>query len=202
MVVLKYLTPSSKLKKVLLLKEIAKDPNISQSELADKIGVVPSMVNNYIKQFVEEGLLEKEVQSSRNMKYYLTTFGQDYKDRNLFAYMIELEKVYKKTRKEVKNNLMNLLVQEEINKVVCYGAGEAASVAILSLKEMNLSISGIVDDDQSKQGSYYDDYLIQSPDKIKELNPDAIVITTIMYRQEIYEKIKEYENEGIKVIQI
>ena len=72
MVVLKFLERSSKLKKLLLLNEIAKDPDKSQNKLADILDVSPSMVNNYIKEFVENDWLEKDVKSSRNMSYYLT----------------------------------------------------------------------------------------------------------------------------------
>ena len=202
MVVLKFLERSSKLKKLLLLNEIAKDPDKSQNKLADILDVSPSMVNNYIKEFVENDWLEKDVKSSRNMSYYLTKEGESYKNKNYFSYMVELIKLYEKTKEDIQNNLKKLLLDQGINKVVCYGAGKAADVVLLAIKEMNLEILGIVDDDKCKIGDYFHEYKIKNPDEIDKLYPDTIIISTVEYSDIIYNKIKHYEDNGINIIKI
>lgn len=43
---------------------------------------------------------------------------------------------------------------------------------------------------------------IYSPEKIRELKPDIIIIGTYKYDQEIYESLKHYEEDGIKVAKL
>lgn len=58
-------------------------------------------------------------------------------------------------------------------------------VAYITLHETSLELIGIVDDDPNKQGKKMFGFAIGNPKDLKYLNPDAIVITSIRFKDEI-----------------
>ncbi|NLZ14506.1 MAG: winged helix-turn-helix domain-containing protein, partial [Thermotogaceae bacterium] len=60
-----FLNPSPNLREMTVLQMLIKNPALSQETLARNAGVVPSMVNRYLKDFEDEGLLIKEGENRR-----------------------------------------------------------------------------------------------------------------------------------------
>ena len=56
---------------------------------------------------------------------------------------------------------------------------------ILNETELGSRVLGIVDDDKDKQGKKIFGFVVQSPQVIKELTPDAVLITSIKYKDRI-----------------
>ncbi|MFH1672152.1 MAG: winged helix-turn-helix transcriptional regulator, partial [Pseudomonadota bacterium] len=79
----KFLEATKLLKIFNLLQILSKKPATSQHQLAKKIGVSSSMVNNYIKELYRKGLLVVKGDTNRNMRYELTPLGCERRDRLL-----------------------------------------------------------------------------------------------------------------------
>ncbi|GAG76522.1 unnamed protein product [marine sediment metagenome] len=71
-------------------------------------------------------------------------------------------------------------------------------VAYITMQEIPLDLIGIIDDDPAKQGKRLFGFTIQNPNVISELRPDAIIVTSIMYKDEIVKKLNE--NSELRVI--
>ena len=60
----------------MILKLISEDNDISQDKISKNVGIVPSMVNKYLKDFEEKGYILKSGENKRNMTYQLTEQGK------------------------------------------------------------------------------------------------------------------------------
>ena len=62
---MKFFSPTSEYKELLLLEHIEKNSSMSQHEIARKIGSAASMVNVYINKLEESGYLIRDYQSAK-----------------------------------------------------------------------------------------------------------------------------------------
>jgi hypothetical protein len=60
----------------------------------------------------------------------------------------------------------------------------------------------IFDKNEKLWGTFNSGIEIKNPALIPDIKPDAIVITNYNYEADIYESIKHYEDDGIKVIKL
>ena len=63
-------------------------------------------------------------------------------------------------------------------------------VAVICLSGTNLELVGIVDDSNAKQGKKMLNFVIESPEIIKKAGPDAVLVTSIRYKDKILDKLK------------
>ena len=87
-----------------------------------------------------------------------------------------------------------------LKKIIFYTAGEVTALLLHSLELTDMELLAIADDDPAKQGKELFGYPIISREEIPRFSPDGVIITTFRYRQEIHERIKDLEEQGIKVI--
>ncbi|MDI6793266.1 MAG: winged helix-turn-helix transcriptional regulator [bacterium] len=195
---LKFLQPTPAFRELMILLEIGKNSRISQNGLAQRVGLAPSMVNNYIKDLIQRGIIEIGGQSPRRLNYSLTSKGLDQRAVLLSSYMIETIKLYKNAKAEFKIRLSKLM-EEGIKRVIFYGAGETAEVVFPVAEELGFNVVAVVDNDPRKQGQEFAGRIILDPSHIERIRPDGVVITSLGYPYQIYESIKHLEGQGIKV---
>ena len=195
---LTFLQPTATYRELILLEEIGRNPKVTQSLLAQKAGIVPAMVNNYIKNFVKDRLIIVNGNKTRNMMYTLTPQGERRKFNLLLSYVKETVALYKNAKEGLKARLYEFKA-EGIRRVILYGAADTAELTFNAAEEIGLEILGIVDSDNRKQGKEFLGKKIANPTVIKEMIPDAVVISSFGYQNQIYEEIKMLEQNGIKV---
>ena len=195
---LTFLQPTSTYRELILLEEIGRNSRITQGRLAQKAGIVPAMVNNYIKNFVANGLVIVSGNKTRNVTYSLTPDGERKKFNLLLSYVKETVRLYKNAKEGLKARLIEFK-NEGIARVVLYGAADTAELAFNAAEEIGIEILGVVDSDAQKQGRDFLGKTITAPTAIKEMLPDAVVISSFGYQTQIYDDIKILEKEGIKV---
>ena len=189
---IKFLSPTEKIKKLLLLEQIEKNSDVTQAKLAEYIYSAPSMVNNYIKILEKDGLLVKRKNSKRNVEYLITKKGLDKKNYLLVTFMNELIELYNLTKENIEQ-FINKMETQKMEKVVFYGAGETAKVIIKVLKDMSdisVKLLFLVDDDKEKQGNLFEGYHIYNPRKLEEIKFDAVIITSCVYEKEIRKNLE------------
>ncbi|MEW5766375.1 MAG: winged helix-turn-helix transcriptional regulator [bacterium] len=195
---LKFLQPTPPFRELMILLEIEKNSRISQHILAHRVGLAPSMVNNYIKGLTERGIVEVKGESHRRLTYSLTSKGLDQRALLLSSYMIETIKLYKNAKAEFKVRL-NKFIEEGLERVIFYGAGETAEVVFPVAEELGFNVVAVVDNDPQKQGQEFAGRIILAPSHIERIRPDGVIITSMGYHHQIYESIKRLEEQGIKV---
>lgn len=194
---LTFFQPTSLLRELIILDEIRRNTRITQSMLAERAGIVPAMVNNYIKAFIKKGYVEAEG-NNRDMKYVVTTQGDAHKTSLLMSYFQEAVGLYKNVKEEIQKKL-DEVKKEGINTIVLYGAAETAEITIGAAEKAGLDVVGVVDTDVLKHGREFFGRTIQAPEAITDHMPDAVIVASSGYQDEIYNQVQKYESQGIKI---
>lgn len=188
-----FFSPTSELKELLLLQHIEKKPNTTQKEIASIIDGAPSMVNVYIDNLEEKKYLIREYKSAKLVYYNITSEGIKRKNYLAITYFHELLKLYRLAEENIEKFLIKL-ENKGYKKVLFYGAGEVAETILGIIKDRTngpLEVIALIDDDIELQDKSLLGYEILDNKKIDDLNPDAIVITSYTFEDEITNKLKE-----------
>ena len=85
----KYFSPSKLFRRLSILLLIKDNASISQHGLAEKSHLSSSMVNIYIKELSEEGLIKITGNSNRTFEYHLTENGRATLNSDFMAFSAE-----------------------------------------------------------------------------------------------------------------
>lgn len=183
-----FLKPTEDLKNLQLLEEISRDSTASQRKLSERLGVALGVTNACLKKMVNKGYVKIKGINHKRISYFLTPEGFSEKARLTYHFLEYTIHYYTNLKKDISSKL-NAISKKSIRRVVYYGAGEVMEVAFVTLHETNLELLGIIDDDKEKQGKKRFNFIIGGPDAINDLKPDAIIITSIRYKEKIAERI-------------
>lgn len=102
--------------------------------------------------------------------------------------------------------ILKILKKYKDKKIAFWGASIFLKRFLSRYKIKNLNIVGIIDKDNSKKGIKYSDYTVYTPDRIKEMSPEVIIISIVNFsyerQKEINKYIKTNYGKNIKVIAI
>ena len=182
-----------------LLEEISKNASLSQRRLSQHLGVALGMTNACLKKMINKGLVKAKGINHKRIAYYLTPEGFSEKAKLTYNFLEYTIKYYSRLKDNISAKFA-LLSKAGHRRIVCYGAGEAMEVAFIILNESNFefSILAIVDDNINEHGKNMFGFQVQHPQTIKELKPDAVLITSVKYKDKIMRDLnKDRELAGI-----
>lgn len=84
-----------------LLERIEEDPDITQANLADQLGVAVGTVNWHIKRLVEKGFVKVQRAQRKKLRYIITPSGIALRARLTVEYIEWSMLLYRKTRQRV-----------------------------------------------------------------------------------------------------
>ncbi|MFD2442717.1 glycosyltransferase [Bacillus sp. CGMCC 1.16607] len=84
------------------------------------------------------------------------------------------------------NSIFNFIYNK---KVIIFGTGRGAKLLINELNEKSICIEFCVDNDSTKWGTYFDNYIIKNPLSLLERNDNFVVLISSMYYFEIAEQL-------------
>jgi DNA-binding MarR family transcriptional regulator len=177
------------------------EPNSSQHRIGRDTGLSSSMVNNYIRSFQQEGLITVNGETNRSRSYHLTEDGRRTLMSSLLEYSAEIVRLYGAVKREIAD-ILNCFYKEGIRTVVLFGVAETAEVVFTAMKDTALVTIGVVDSDHRKQGHLFNGLTIQPPEKISEINPDAIVITSFGRQEEIHTTVQKLVGDKIRIMRL
>ncbi|MCK9223733.1 MAG: winged helix-turn-helix domain-containing protein [Candidatus Muirbacterium halophilum] len=198
---LKFLKPSPEMRELMILSQFEKKTSISQSTIAKYLGISVAMINKYISRFADEEIILIEGDTNRNTEYLLTVKGYERLRFLLNSYMIETVRLYKDAKKEFVHKFESL-IKRNISKVIFYGAGETAEIAMTVALEIGLRVVAVIDQEKNKQGKTVNGVLVVSPAMLNSIDFEAIIISSYGFVDEIYEKVKKYERENKIIIKL
>jgi len=171
-----------------MLMEMDKNNNTTQYELSKKSNIVSSMVNNYMKRFVENGYVEK-TGNNRNTTYNLTSKGKEYKNYLLVSYLSELMDIIKSSEEYLQQTIINIVGKEDC-RIMLFGAGETGKICAKILKNMSsISIVGYIDDDTSKTHKQIEGFQIFTIEDASKIRFDKVLITTFQNIRDIKDRL-------------
>jgi DNA-binding MarR family transcriptional regulator len=138
----------------LLMSEISREEPVSQRELSRRLGIALGLVNSYLKNLVAKGYVRIRAFPRNRYGYLLTPRGIAEKSRlacQHFSYFTDLFTVTRQSYRE----LFRTLQRGGTGRVFFCGVDEVAEIAYLSLKETELELAAILDDQRAGE-SFFD----------------------------------------------
>jgi DNA-binding Lrp family transcriptional regulator len=158
-----------------LLKEVEQDSYVTQRSLATKLGVALGLTNLYLKRLAHKGYIKITTIPSHRIKYLLTPRGMAEKSRLTYAYMQYSLSYYREMRQRIKQ-VLTQLSHAGAKRIVIHGTGELAELAYLTLREMDLTLVGIVNGQESQAFLSYPVWPIET---LSGWTYDAVLIADI-----------------------
>lgn len=167
---------SKNLKTLQLLEAIAADKRTSQRELSDVLQISLGLVNSFIKRLVKKGYCKVMTVPKNRVKYMLTPAGAMEKTRLTYEYISSSYHYFKAAKNRVEDLYSNLQ-DEGATRVVFYGAGELADIAILSMAGTGVQLIDVVD--PMKEGEKFADFIVKAISRLRRVDYDAILVTRV-----------------------
>jgi DNA-binding Lrp family transcriptional regulator len=164
-----------------LLNEVERDAGVTQRSLANKMGVALGLTNLYLKRLAHKGYIKITTIPSHRIKYLLTPRGMAEKSRLTYAYMQYSLSYYREMRQRLKQVLTELS-QAGAKRIVIYGTGELAELAYLTLREMDLTLVGVVNGQESQTFLSYPVWPIEA---LSGWTYDALLVADIEVAKKI-----------------
>ena len=91
-----------------ILEHIEQDPDITQADLARRLGVAVGSVNWYLKRLVSKGYIKVRQMQRRRLRYLITPQGVAEKARLTASFMQVSMRLYRETREAAKRHLTEI----------------------------------------------------------------------------------------------
>lgn len=124
---------------LILLEQIAEDPDVNQSTLAEKLDVAVGTVNWHIKRLVSKGYVKAKRAQRKKLRYIITPEGIALRARLTVQYIENQMRLYRETRQGVKDILAEIKA-EGYNQVRIAGDSEIADVCQLTCLEQGFDV--------------------------------------------------------------
>jgi DNA-binding MarR family transcriptional regulator len=193
--------PSERMRDLQFLEEIEQNPKISQRELSHKFGIALGVTNACIKRMARRGLIILKGIPPRNIAYYITPKGFAEKaNLALRAFSLNIRH-YAEMKKQISNKLIEM--ENDGNKrVAFYGISDEMEIAYIILKGSRMKLVGIMDKEEN-WGKRILGYKVISPKEMMDLDPDAILITSMNEKNSFMKNLtKQREWNSIKIFTI
>lgn len=192
---------SPKLNQLNILREVAEKARITQAELATLCSLSVAMVNNYMKDLCNKGLLEYKRKSVKSVTYHLTPSGTRHMETLQTELISEMVRMFERAKEQIRARIMNQ-ANSALQRVVVYGSGHLAQLTFHSLELSNVHILGVCDDDPKMIGRDFCGREIVNPSQIRFIAPDAVIIADTIRTEEILRNLKALLQHGIKLIRL
>ncbi len=123
-----------------LLTKIEADPDISQANLADELGVAVGTINWYLKRLISKGYVKVKRAQRKKLRYIITPEGIALRTRLTVEYIQNSFELYRRTR-EATSELLQEIRHNGYNRVWIDGNGDIAEVCRLTCLEHNMPVS-------------------------------------------------------------
>src|SRR2546427_5790309 len=129
-----------------LLNEVEQNAAVTQRSLSLKLDVALGLTNLYLKRLARKGYIKITTIPSNRVKYLLTPRGIAEKTRLTYEYMTFSLHLYRSTRQQLRSEI-GPLIDRGVRRFALYGAGEAAELAYLTLRELGIEPLAVYSDD-------------------------------------------------------
>ena len=130
-----------------ILTAIDEGRPLTQRDLSQRLGVALGLTNLYVKRLVRKGFVKvvqfpQKPAARKRLRYLVTPMGIAEKSRLTYEHMAYSLSLYRRARQTLRESL-TLLPEVGMKRIALCGAGEAAELAYLALKEFGLEPIGV-----------------------------------------------------------
>ena len=181
-----------------LIVELQRGGNVSQRALARRLGVAVGTVNRLLSDMVDAGYVQVFNRDVRPFAYRVTDDGQRYQRRLGLEHYSWVLGSLRRLEQRIRAKLLELK-SRGVERVVFYGAGDIMEATNRVASGVGLQVVGVVDDDSTKHGRPKGGLVVRAPSAINDLEPDAVLITTLRHAEEIQVKMDASLRSSVEV---
>jgi len=156
-----------------ILEEVSKNHQISQRALSERLGVALGLTNLYLKRLIKKGYIKVKGIPGKRYLYYLTPTGFAEKTSLSVQYMQFSWNFFQGIRAQWRDQFQRL-GSEGVQRVVLCGTGELAELAYLTLRESELEVVAVVDDERA--GSNFCGHTVEPFAALHGLRCDRVIL--------------------------
>jgi DNA-binding MarR family transcriptional regulator len=123
-----------------ILEHIEQNPDITQADLAARLGVAVGSVNWYLKRLINKGHIKVRQMKRRRLRYLITPQGVAEKARLTASFMQVSMRLYRETRAAAKRYLAEIR-QAGYSEVYIEGDNDLAEVCYLTCLEEGVRVA-------------------------------------------------------------
>ena len=185
-----YFTHTQQFYRFIILKKIDENKSINiPIELEDN-EFLEATSKVHINNLLEEGLIVSQEGSIK-----LTQDGLSALNKHYIDYQISLMNLSNNLG-EFYSNKINWLKREIIGSVALYGASDTSKSFFNFIKNAEIKLKCVIDDDPEKQNNKYLGLPVVSLNQIDEFSVQTIIISSVQFQKEIKEKaIKKFDGK-------
>ena len=182
-----------------ILEELDNEHTPSQRDLSKKLNISLGLVNSFVKRLANKGYFKINNIPKNRVKYILTPKGAAEKTRLTYQYIQYSFEFYRNAREKL-YKLFKYLNDQGVRRVVFYGTGDFAEIAFISLQETSIRMLAVVDDNQI--GEKFLGGVVKDPATLNSLSFDRILITSMISKDTLLEKLLEQGIPQSKVVML
>ena len=191
-----YFTHTQQFYRFIILKKIDENKFINiPIELEDN-EFLEAISKVHINNLLEEGLIVSEEGLLK-----LTQDGMSVLNKHYIDYQISLINLSKNLG-EFYSNKINWLKREIIGSVALYGASDTSKSFFNFIKNAEIKLECVIDDDPKKQNNKYLGLPVVSLNEIDEFSVQTIIISSVQFQKEIKEKAIDKFDGKYKIINL
>jgi DNA-binding MarR family transcriptional regulator len=127
-------------RELILLEQIEHDPNVTQANLATKLGVAVGTVNWHLKRLIAKGYVKVKRAERRKLRYIITPEGIALRARLTMDYIEQSMLLYRNTRQRVRD-LLQEAKATGFDQVQIDGQGDIADICRLTCLEQGIQVA-------------------------------------------------------------
>ncbi|TVR96100.1 MAG: hypothetical protein EA406_12870 [Rhodospirillales bacterium] len=174
-----------------LLSALERGEVVTQMALSKRLSVSVGLVNALLRRVVQKGLVKAKAAPYKRWAYYLTPHGFTEKSRLVAEYLEVSLDFFRKAREEYAA-LLGRARACGITRVVLVGGGELAEIALLSARDAEVEIIGILER-VSNADRLYGLPVLRTLDGVEPAA--ALVMTASRHPQEAFDAVRAVSGE-------
>lgn len=135
--------PSPLPRELQILEQIESNPDTTQANLAEQLGVAVGTVNFAVKRLIKKGYIRVKQLERRRLKYIITPAGIALRTKLAMDSLQYSMRLYRETRERAKQ-LIAQAKRTGATALAIHGDGELADVVRLTCLEMNIAVKPAV----------------------------------------------------------
>ena len=174
-----------------ILKHVEETPILNNRMAAAKLGCSVKLAHELLSKMTGKGLLNIKKRHSRRWDYFLTPKGITEKARLTYEFLDFSMQFYREARKR-SSQLCKDLADSGNHNIAFIGAGDLAEIVYLGIKEWNLKLAEVFDND-------IDSFIGLNVKPLNDIfNSNADAIITCLYNKSHPMQNKNYLPDEIK----
>jgi FlaA1/EpsC-like NDP-sugar epimerase len=187
----------------MILDLIEKNSKITQREISKTIGVAVSMVNQYLDEYEQKGLIKMKRHSTKTVEYFVTKKGMERRKLLNIWYLKSSQMVYDSATNNILE-FLNELVKKGYKNILVYPAGEVTEIILKVINETptcDIDVVAVVDDDNEKRHSKLLNKKIITKEDISNYDHDSILISSYKHHKALLENLLSIDYPKNKITQ-